>query len=122
MKDSKEDAVEQQMNGTLYLINFKWGEKNLYSIHINWQQKNLTEVTEYSAVSQTNLFCPDCTTRTGHLNFCPDFPHTWILLFKQVWHTSHLWVSGGWGQTLFSGAQRQDKGQWAQTEVYEVPS
>jgi len=23
----------------------------------------------------------------------------------------------GWGQTLFSGAQRQDKGQWAQTEA-----
>jgi len=31
-------------------------------------------------------------------------------------------VSGGWGQTLFSGAQRQDKGQWAQTETQEVPS
>jgi len=31
-------------------------------------------------------------------------------------------VSGGWGQTLFSGAQRQDKGQWAQTEAEEVPS
>jgi len=31
-------------------------------------------------------------------------------------------VSGGWGQILFSGAQRQDKGQWAQTEVEEVPS
>jgi len=30
-------------------------------------------------------------------------------------------VSGGWGQTLFSGAQRQDKGQWAQTEAQEVP-
>jgi len=29
-------------------------------------------------------------------------------------------VSGGWGQTLFSGAQRQDKGQWAQTEAQEV--
>jgi len=29
---------------------------------------------------------------------------------------------GGWGQTLFSGAQRQDKGQRAQTEAYEVPS
>jgi len=26
-------------------------------------------------------------------------------------------VSGGYGQTLFSGAQRQDKGQWAQTEA-----
>jgi len=26
------------------------------------------------------------------------------------------------GQTLFSGAQRQDKGQWAQTEAWEVPS
>jgi len=26
------------------------------------------------------------------------------------------------GQTLFSGAQQQDKGQWAQTEAEEVPS
>jgi len=32
------------------------------------------------------------------------------------------WVSGGWGQTLFSGAQQQDKGQWAQTEEEAVPS
>ena len=31
-------------------------------------------------------------------------------------------MSGGRGQTLFSGAQRQDKGQWAQTEAEEVPS
>jgi len=31
-------------------------------------------------------------------------------------------VSGGRGQTLFSGAQRQDKGQWAQTEAQEVPA
>jgi len=31
-------------------------------------------------------------------------------------------VSGGWVQTLFSGAQRLDKGQWAQTEAQEVPS
>jgi len=31
-------------------------------------------------------------------------------------------VSGGWGQTLFSSAQRQDKGQWAQTEAEEIPS
>jgi len=31
-------------------------------------------------------------------------------------------VSGGWGHTLFSGAQRQDKGQRAQTEAQEVPS
>jgi len=31
-------------------------------------------------------------------------------------------VSRGWGQTLFSGAQRQDKGQWAQTEAQEVPA
>jgi len=30
---------------------------------------------------------------------------------------SQGWVSGGWGQTLFSGAQRQDKGQWAQIEA-----
>ena len=35
---------------------------------------------------------------------------------------SQGWVSGGWGHTLFSGAQRQDKGQWAQTEAEEVPS
>ena len=32
------------------------------------------------------------------------------------------WVSGGWGQALFSGAQRQDKGQRAQTEAEEVPA
>jgi len=31
-------------------------------------------------------------------------------------------VSGGWGQALFSSAQQQDKGQWAQTEAQEVPS
>jgi len=31
-------------------------------------------------------------------------------------------VSRGWGQTLSSGAQQQDKGQWAQTEAEEVPS
>jgi len=31
-------------------------------------------------------------------------------------------VSGGRGQTLFSGAQRQDKGQRAQTEAEEVPA
>ena len=31
-------------------------------------------------------------------------------------------MSRGWGQTPFSGAQRQDKGQWAQTEAQEVPS
>ena len=31
-------------------------------------------------------------------------------------------MSGGRGQTLSSGAQRQDKGQWAQTEAEEVPA
>ena len=31
-------------------------------------------------------------------------------------------MSGGWGQALFSGAQRQDKGQWAPTEAQEGPS
>jgi len=31
-------------------------------------------------------------------------------------------VSGGWGQTLSSGAQRQDKGQWAQIEAEEAPA
>jgi len=35
---------------------------------------------------------------------------------------SEGWVPGGWGQALFSGVQRQDKGQWAQTEAQEVPS
>jgi len=35
---------------------------------------------------------------------------------------SEGWVSRGWDQTLFSGAQQQDKGQWAQTEAEEVPS
>ena len=35
---------------------------------------------------------------------------------------SEGWVSGGWGQALFSGAQQQDKGQWAQTEAEEVPA
>ena len=33
---------------------------------------------------------------------------------------SQGWVSGGRGQALFSGAQRQDKGQRAQTEAQEV--
>jgi len=31
-------------------------------------------------------------------------------------------VSGGWGQTLSSGAQRQDKGQRAQTGAEEAPA
>ena len=31
-------------------------------------------------------------------------------------------MSGGWGQTLFSGAQSQGKGQRAQIEAEEVPS
>ena len=31
-------------------------------------------------------------------------------------------MSRGWSQTLFSGAQWQDKGQQAQTEAEEVPS
>jgi len=31
-------------------------------------------------------------------------------------------VSGRWGQALFSSSQRQDKGQWAQTEEQEVLS
>ena len=31
-------------------------------------------------------------------------------------------MSGGWGQTLCSGAQRQDKGQRAQTEAEEAPA
>ena len=31
-------------------------------------------------------------------------------------------MSGGRSQTLFSGAQRQDKGQWAQTEAWAVPA
>ena len=31
-------------------------------------------------------------------------------------------MPGGWGQTLSSGAQRQDKRQRAQTEAEEVPA
>ena len=31
-------------------------------------------------------------------------------------------MSGGRGLTLSGGAQRQDKGQWAQTEAEEVPA
>jgi len=31
-------------------------------------------------------------------------------------------MSRGWGETLFSRAQRQDKGQRAQTEAQEIPS
>jgi len=31
-------------------------------------------------------------------------------------------MSGGWGQTVFGGAQRENKGQRAQTEAQEVPS
>ena len=31
-------------------------------------------------------------------------------------------MSGGWGKTLFSGVQWQDKGQLAQTEAQEIPS
>ena len=31
-------------------------------------------------------------------------------------------MSGGQGQTLFSDAQWQDEGQWAQTEAEEVPA
>jgi len=31
-------------------------------------------------------------------------------------------VSRGWGQTLFGGTQRQEKGQWTQTEAQEFPS
>ncbi|PKU43397.1 hypothetical protein llap_6303 [Limosa lapponica baueri] len=38
-----------------------------------------------------------------------------------------LWISkgqvqSGWGQVLFGGAQRQDKGQQAQTGTWEIPS
>ena len=33
-----------------------------------------------------------------------------------------LILSRIWSQALFSGAQRQDKGQWAQTEAKEVPA
>lgn len=30
--------------------------------------------------------------------------------------------SSGWGQALFGGAQQQDKGQWVQTGIQELPS
>ena len=35
---------------------------------------------------------------------------------------SQGWVSEEWGQIFYSSAHRQDKGQWAQTEAWEVPS
>ena len=39
---------------------------------------------------------------------------------------AYKYLKGGcqeeWGQALFSSAQQQDKGQWAQTEAQEVPS
>jgi len=39
-----------------------------------------------------------------------------------IYTYKYLQVSGGWGQTLSRGAQRQDKGQRAQTEAEEVPA
>ena len=44
---------------------------------------------------------------------------------RRMGPSSFQWcpVTGqGWGQALFSGAQWQDKGQWAQTEAQQVPS
>ena len=38
----------------------------------------------------------------------------WSQICLQI---SEGWVSGGWGQALFSGAQWQGKGQRAQTEA-----
>jgi len=40
---------------------------------------------------------------------------------RNAYKLSAGWGSGGRGQTLSSGAQQQDKGQWAQTEAEEVP-
>ena len=37
-----------------------------------------------------------------------------------LWANPLGWVSGGQGQTLSSGAQRQDKGQWAQKEAEKL--
>ena len=46
-----------------------------------------------------------------------------ILLFGSCFTAnSFIWVSGERGQTLSSGAQRQDKGQRAQTEAWEAPA
>ena len=42
-----------------------------------------------------------------------------VYIFLQI---SAGWGSGGWGQALSSGAQRQDEGQWAQTEAQEAPA
>jgi len=47
---------------------------------------------------------------------------TILWFYDQCLWISQGWVSGGWGQTLSSGAQRQDKGQRAQTEAWEVPA
>ena len=45
---------------------------------------------------------------------------------QEVASSAHAHNSPGttavWGQTLSSGAQRQDKGQWAQTEAEEAPA
>jgi len=48
--------------------------------------------------------------------------HIYIRGPNRCLQISQGWVSGGWGQTLFSGAQQQDKGQQAQSETEEVPA
>lgn len=45
MKDPKEDAVEQQMDGTLYFTNFKWKKE------ISTHTYNITKATEYCCLS-----------------------------------------------------------------------
>jgi len=45
-----------------------------------------------------------------------------IIITYKCLQISEGWVSRGWGQTLLSSAQRQDKGQRAQSEAEEVPA
>lgn len=73
--------------GVLYTSWTLSGKKKSLPIYISLQQSNLTKVTEYSVVSQTNLFCPNCQSELELSIFCPKF-YSWILPFKQAWHTS----------------------------------
>jgi len=49
-------------------------------------------------------------------------PNTVLTTKLKCLQISAGWVSGGWGQTLSSGAQRQHKGQRAPTEAEEAPA